>query len=375
VAKRDYYEVLGVSRNASLDEIKKAYRKAALQYHPDRNPGRKDAEEKFKEATEAYSVLSDPEARRKYDTFGHAAFDQSSGGFGFGGFPGFGDFSGFEDIFGDLFSTFFGAGPTSRTRRGRPGRDLMYDLEVTFEEAVFGTEKEIQIPRRCTCTECGGTGGKKGLPPEACRQCGGSGQLRVQQGFFTIARTCHVCAGAGRVITNPCPSCQGSGLQVVESKIKVKVPAGIDHGQRLKLRGEGESGTGGGGAGDLYVQISVKKHPFFERQDSEIICEVPITYSAAVLGAEIDVPTLDGKVKMRIPPGTPSGKVFRLKNKGVPVLGEERRGDQHVRVYVDVPKKVSAAHRELLEKLRDMEERELGSDAKGFFEKVKDMFG
>lgn len=375
MAKRDYYEVLGVSKNASLDEIKKAYRKCALQHHPDRNAGSPESEEKFKEATEAYSVLSDAEARSKYDTFGHAAFDQRSGGFGFGGFPGFGDFSGFEDIFGDLFSTFFGTASASRHARGRSGHDLRYDMQITFEEAVFGAEKEIEIPRRSACPECGGSGTQKGSRAETCRQCGGAGQLRVQQGFFTLSRTCHACGGSGQVIKNPCNTCHGSGLQSTQARVKVKIPAGIDHGQRLKLRGEGESGSSGGPAGDLYVQISVKKHLFFERQDTEIICEIPVTYSTAALGAEIDVPTLDGKVKMRIPPGTPSGKVFRLKNKGVPVLGEERRGDQHVRVYVDVPKKVTAAHREILEKLREVEERELAEETKSFFGKVKNMFG
>ncbi len=372
MAKRDYYEVLGVGRNASLDDVKKAYRKKALQHHPDRNPGDKSAEDKFKEATEAYSVLSDAEQRRKYDQFGHAAFDHTAHG-GFGGFEGFGDFSGFEDIFGDLFSSFFG-GSFTRSR-GRGGRDLRYDLEISFEEAVFGTEKEIAVSRRVLCDHCDGSGCKKGHHPETCPQCGGSGQIRIQQGFFAIGRTCHVCGGAGQHIKHPCETCSGTGLKAVSSKIKVKIPAGIDNGQRLKLRGEGESGMGGGPAGDLYVQVSVKKHPFFERQEYELICEVPISYATAALGAEIEVPTLEGKTTLKIPSGTPSGKVFRLKNQGVQYLGEMRRGDLHIRVYVEVPKRVSAARRELLEKLQTLEKEEGESDSKGFFGKVKEMFG
>ncbi len=367
--KRDYYEVLGVSKTATLEEIKKAYRKKALEFHPDRNPGNKEAEEKFKEATEAYSVLSESDSRRKYDQFGHAAFDQRSGGFeGFGG-----DFSGFEDIFGDLFSSFFGGGSFTRSR-GRGGRDLRYDLEISFEEAAFGTEKEIAIPRRAPCSVCDGSGAKKGTRPETCQQCGGAGQVRMQQGFFTIARTCPICNGSGQMVRSPCEDCQGLGLKSVNSKIKVKIPAGIDNGQRLKLRGEGELGVAGGSAGDLYVQIAVKRHPFFERQEAEIICEVPITFADAALGAELEVPSLEGKVKLKIPAGTASGKVFRLRNKGLPVLGEDRRGDQHVRVYVEVPKKLSTAKREILEQLRELEQREPSQDTKSFFEKVKEMF-
>ena len=375
MAKRDYYEVLGVSRDASLDEIKKAYRKKALQYHPDRNNGSKETEEKFKEATEAYSVISDADNRRKYDQFGHAAFEQGAGQ-GFGGFYGFGgDFSGFEDIFGDLFSSFFGGSVSGTRSRGRAGRDLRYDLEVSFEEAVFGVEREVTLNRRISCDDCGGSGIRKGSGRETCRHCAGSGQTRVQQGFFTIARTCSACGGNGYVIKDPCTKCSGSGLRATQSKIKVRVPAGIDSGQRLKLRGEGEPGQQGGPSGDLYVQVSVKSHPIFEREETEIICEVPISFSTAVLGAEIEVPTLEGKVKMRIPPGTPSGKVFRLKGKGVPFLGESRRGDQHVRVSVEVPKRLSPAYREALEKLREIEDQETSSEAKGFFDKVKAMFG
>lgn len=371
MAKRDCYEVLGVARTATLEEIKKAYRKKALEFHPDRNPGNAEAEEKFKEATEAYSILSDGDGRARYDQFGFAAFEQ-----GRGGFEGFGDFAGFEDIFGDLFSSFFGgqAGSRRAGSRTRSGRDLRYDLEVTFEEAVFGTEKEIEVPRRTMCEKCAGTGAKSGTKPEGCQQCGGSGQIRIQQGFFTIGRTCHVCSGTGQVVRDPCSACSGQGLKSSSAKIRVKVPAGIDHGQRLKLRGEGESGLAGGPAGDLYVQIGVRKHAFFERQDTEIVCEMPISYSDAALGAEIDVPTLDGSAKLRIPAGTATGKVFRLKSKGVPVLGERSRGDQHVRIMIDVPKKVSAERKQLLEKLRELDKKE-ASDHGSFFDRMKSMFG
>ena len=375
MAKRDYYEVLEVSKGASLDDVKKAYRKKAVQFHPDKNPGNKEAEEKFKEATEAYGVLSDAENRAKYDRFGHAAFSQ---GGGMGGFQG-GDFSGFEDIFGDIFGTFFGGGMGGDPRRGRgrSGNDLRYDMELLFEEAAFGCEKEITIGRRAKCDGCAGSGAAKGSSRERCPQCEGAGQIRVQQGFFTLARTCHACGGVGEVVKNPCSDCSGAGLKVKESKLKVKVPAGVDNGQRLKMRGEGEAGVGGGQNGDLYVQILIDEHPVFQRQDQEVICEVPITFSAAALGTEIEVPSLDGKLKLKIPAGTPSGKVFRIKNKGIPVLGSspQRRGDQHVRVYVHVPKQVSEEERELLEKLAKIQGTVVEDDSdKGFFDKVKDMF-
>jgi molecular chaperone DnaJ len=371
LAKRDYYEVLGVSRTVTLEEIKKSYRKLALQYHPDRNPGNKEAEEKFKEATEAYSVLSDADNRKKYDQFGHAAFDHRAAGaegFGFGG-----DFAGFEDIFGDIFSSFFGGGGGGG-RGGRGGRDLRYDLEVEFQEAVFGAEREITIGRRTSCLACGGSGAAAGSRISQCRQCGGAGQVRIQQGFFTLTRPCNVCQGAGQTIETPCKECRGSGERVAESKIKVKIPAGIDHGQRLKLRGEGEPGNKGAPAGDLYVQIAVKEHPFFERRESEIVCDVPIAYTTAVLGSEIDVPTLEGPMKLNIPSGTSSGKIFKLRNKGVPILGSNRRGDQHVRVHIEVPKRVSEEERELLTRLRELEAKAEDRDSKSWFDRVKSMF-
>jgi molecular chaperone DnaJ len=374
VAKRDYYEVLEVSRTASVEEVKKAYRKKAVQFHPDKNPGNAEAEEKFKEATEAYSVLSDSENRAKYDRFGHAAF--ANGGGGFGG----ADFSGFEDVFGDIFSSFFGGqagGDPRRGGRGRAGNDLRYDLDITFEEAAFGCEKEATIGRRSKCESCSGSGAAKGSSRQRCPQCEGAGQIRIQQGFFTLARTCHACNGVGEVVKDPCKSCSGSGLKVKESKLKIKVPAGVDNGQRLKMRGEGEAGSAGGANGDLYVQLQVEPHAIFQRQESELVCEVPISYAAAALGTEVDVPALEGKLKLKIPAGTQSGKVFRIKNKGIPVLGSspQRRGDQHVRVFVHVPKKLSDEEREILEKLATIQGttvEEAGS--KGFFDKMKDIF-
>lgn len=364
--KRDYYEVLGIGRSASGEEIKKAYRKNAIQFHPDKNPGDKAAEEKFKELSEAYSVLSDANSRQRYDQFGHAAFESGGNPFGFG------DFSGFEDLFGDIFSSFFGGQPNRRTR-GRSGRDLRYDLEIEFEEAAFGTEKTISVNRGQECDECSGTGAAKGSAPEQCGLCKGTGQVRITQGFFTISRSCHECNGSGQVIKNPCSGCSGAGIKMVKGKIAVRVPAGIDNGQRLKLRGEGEAGSGGGPAGDLYVQIAVKPHEIFERQDSEIICEVPISYADAALGAEIQVPTLEGLENLKIPAGTPGGKIFRLKNKGIQVLGTNRRGDQHVKVAIHVPKKVSQEHKTLLEKLKEVEKLEKDSP-KSFIDKVKQAF-
>ena len=366
MAKKDFYDLLGVSKSASQDEIKKAYRKAAIKYHPDKNQGDKVAEEKFKEATDAYSVLSNPEDRRKYDQFGHAAFEQGAGG----GFSG-GDFSGFEDLFGDIFSQFFGGDPRGRGR-GSSGRDLKYNLEVEFEEAVFGVEREISVQRREVCGTCEGDGAKPGTSRERCQQCAGQGQVAMQQGFFTISRTCPVCQGQGEIIRTPCETCKGLGREPKTSKIKVKIPSGIDHGQRLKLRGEGEPGMGGGVDGDLYVQIIVKEHPIFEREDFDLFCEIPINYSAAVLGTEIEVPTLEEKETLKIPAGTPSGKVFRLRQKGVPHLGSNMKGDLHVRLSVHVPKKLSDRQKELLEELRTLEGDHPVEEEKGFFEKLKE---
>lgn len=368
-AKRDYYDILGVERSASVEEIKKAYRKVALKHHPDRNPGDKAAEEAFKEASAAYQVLGDPERRAQYDRFGHAAFEQ---GGGFGGF----DFSaaGFEDIFGEVFGDFFGGARRGRSR-ARRGDDLRYDLEITFEEAVFGAEKTLRIPRLASCADCAGTGSKDGAPRDTCSACRGSGQIRFQQGLFSIAKSCAQCQGQGTVLRNPCRACDGSGAVRSQQSLSVKIPAGVDTGSRLKLRGEGEAGYNKGPAGDLYVIVHVREHPLFSRDGTNIVCDVPIGFTQAALGAEIDVPTPHGKVKMKIPAGTQSGNVFRLKGKGVPDLRGYGHGDALVRVVVETPRKLTAKQRELLEEFARLSGEEVHPIAKGFFDKVKEMFG
>jgi len=367
--KADYYELLGVNRNASADELKKAYRQAAKDYHPDRNPGDKAAEEKFKELSEAYQVLSDPEKRAQYDRFGHAAFEQGGAGFS-GGF----DFTNFEDIFSDIFGDFFGGGRGSR-HAGQRGEDLSYNLELSFEEAAFGTEKTISVPRTALCDTCHGKGAKPGTSPKTCPTCRGSGQVRYQQGFFTIARTCSQCGGQGTIITDSCTTCRGKGMVRTTASVKVKIPAGVDTGARLKLRGEGDVGIGGGPAGSLYIMIHVREHPLFARQGADVICEIPIRFPQAALGAEIEVPTLEGKIKMKIPPGTQSGKVFRLRGKGIASLRGAGRGDQLVRIVVEVPRQLSPKQRTLLEEFARLDGADVHPMSKGFFEKVKELFG
>ena len=368
-AKRDYYEILGVERGASVEDIKKAYRKVAMQHHPDRNPGDKAAEEAFKEASEAYQILGDAERRAQYDRFGHAAFEQ---GGGFGGF----DFSaaGFEDIFGDIFGDFFG-GPRRGRSRARRGDDLRYDLEITFEEAVFGAEKTIRVPRLSPCEECKGSGSRDGAPRETCTTCRGTGQLRFQQGLFSIAKTCGQCQGQGSVLRDPCRTCGGAGAVRKRQSLSVRIPAGVDTGSRLKLRGEGEGGQHSGPAGDLYVVLHVREHPLFRRDGTDIVCDVPIGFTQAALGAEIEVPTPHGKVKMKVPAGTQSGDVFRLKGKGVPDVRGYGHGDALVRVLLETPRKLTAKQRELLEEFARLSGEEVHPIAKGFFDKVKEMFG
>jgi molecular chaperone DnaJ len=372
--KRDYYETLGVSRGAGDEDLKKAYRRLAVQYHPDRNPGNKQAEERFKEINEAYQVLSDPHKRAQYDRYGHAAFQGPQGNGGFGGF----DFSqGFEEVFSDIFGDFFGTGRGRSRSRNRRGDDLRYDLEIDFEEAARGAEKVVKFQRLILCDACNGMrarGGSAGA--QTCPNCRGTGQVRTQQGFFSIATTCGQCRGEGMVISDPCPKCQGQGRLRKPVSLSVRIPPGVDNGSRLKLRAEGEAGFGAGQSGDLYVVVHVKEHPLFVRQDNDVVIEVPVSFPQAALGSEIEVPTLDGKVNLKIPAGTQSGKVIRLKGKGFPDLHGYGRGDQLARITVETPRRLSARQRELLEEFA----RASGEDvnhpmAKGFVDKLKEMFG
>jgi molecular chaperone DnaJ len=369
--KRDYYEVLGVERSASDEELKRAYRKLALKYHPDKNPGDKAAEERFKEIGEAYQVLGDAERRAAYDRFGHAAFEQ---GGGFGGF----DFSaGFEDIIGDLFGDFFGTGRGGRGSRSRArrGQDLQYQLEVTFEEAARGCEKTLSIPRLTRCATCNGSGAAPGTRPTQCQQCRGSGQIRFQQGFFAIAKTCGACNGQGTVIASPCADCNGNGARRRTHTLNVRIPAGVDTGSRLKLRGEGETGGNGGPAGDLYVVIRVAEHPVFLRDGVDLVCEMPVSFVQAALGTEVDIPSLDGPQKLKVPSGTQSGHLFRLRGLGVPDLNGYGRGDLVVRLTVETPRKLSARQRELLEEFARISGEEMHPMSKSFLEKVKSLLG
>ncbi|RME69448.1 MAG: molecular chaperone DnaJ [Nitrospirae bacterium] len=361
---KDYYKILGVSRNATQEEIKKAFRRLALKYHPDRNQGDKEAEEKFKEINEAYAVLGDPEKRAQYDRFGTADISGFETGFGFGSTT-FGEF--FEDLFEDFFGTFAG-----RRRRPRPqkGADLKYDLTITLEEAARGVEKEISIPRWQLCPDCGGSGARPGTSPVRCPQCDGTGYVRYQQGFFTVTRTCSRCQGEGTFIKDPCKNCNGSGKVRQYRDILLKIPPGVDEGSRLRVAGEGELGQYGGPPGDLYIFIHIKPHEFFQRKGDDLYCELPISFPQAALGGEIEVPTLYGTEKIHIPAGTSSGTEFVLKGKGMPRLGSSRRGNMVVRVYVDVPKKLTQKQRELLEEFA----RTLGEEPhKGIFEKIKDI--
>jgi molecular chaperone DnaJ len=374
--KRDYYEVLGVSRNATSDEIKKAYRKLARKYHPDANPGDKDAEAKFKEISEAYVVLSDPEKRAGYDRFGHAGAD----GQGFGGFEGFGDFGGL----GDIFEMFFGGGGRTRRRTGpERGQDIRTDMEISLEEAAFGLEREVKVPRVETCGTCGGSGAAAGSKPKTCLACAGTGQVQFTQstpfGRIVQSRTCDRCRGTGQVIEKPCPTCRGAGSVRKTRSIKVKVPPGVDNGSRLRLAGEGEAGTRGGPPGDLYVYIHVKQHKLFRREGDDLICEIPLSFVQAALGDEIDVPTLEGKEKLKIPEGTQPGTVFRIRGKGVPHLSGFGRGDQHVRIKVMIPGKLSEKQKELLREFARLDNGESvqgrgQAGDKSFFEKMKDAF-
>jgi molecular chaperone DnaJ len=377
VSKRDYYEVLGVDRQATEQQIKSAYRKLALKYHPDRNPGDKQAEEAFKEAAEAYAVLADPQKRSMYDRFGHAGVNASGAGGGAGFDPTI--FADFSDIFaglGDMFGfgDLFGGARRRRTGPQR-GSDLRYDLEITFEESYEGTETSILVPREETCTTCKGSGAAPGTSPETCAQCRGTGQLRYQQGFLTVARPCSNCRGTGRTISKPCTSCRGAGRVTKERKLTVKIPPGIATGQQLRLSGEGEHGLYGGPPGDLYVVVHVQEHPVFHREGDDLYCELPINFPTLALGGTVKVPTLDEPEDLTIPAGTQPGTRFRVRGKGMPNVNGRGRGDLHVIARVAVPKKLTREQKQLLEQLAaTMPAQADASEEKPFFERVKGIF-
>ncbi len=377
--KRDYYEVLGVEKGASAEEIKKAYRKSAMKYHPDRNPGDKEAEEKFKELGEAYEVVSDDEKRSRYDQFGFAGVDPNYGGGGGAGFGGFGGgFGGFD--FGDIFGDFFGGGGRRQSTQNMPrrGENVGARVDVTFEEAAFGVEKEVTARRIENCAECKGTGSSDGTT-ETCSQCRGSGQVQTVQNIMGMrmqsTTTCPQCSGRGKIIKNPCTTCRGKGKVYRNHKVKVNIPAGINDGQSVRLRGEGCVGSNGGPNGDMLVEVYVKSHPLFERDGADVYCEVPITFTQAALGAEIEVPTLDGKVKFDIPEGTQTGKLFSLSGKGIPYINNpRRRGDHRFTVVVETPTKLSKEQKELLQKLDESFEGKSNPKRKKFFDTIKDFF-
>ncbi len=366
--KRDYYEILGVGRDASEDELKSAYRKLALENHPDRNPDDAGAEERFKEASEAYAVLSDAEKRAKYDRFGHEAVGGPGG-------PGFQDFQGFGDIFNDLFGDLFGSRMGGRGRgRGQRGADLRYNLEIELTDVLEGKEVQVDLPKMMRCDPCEGSGARPGTTPEVCSRCQGSGQAIFQQGLFRISRPCDACRGEGQVIRDPCSQCRGSGRIEGQKTIKVRVPPGIEDGMRLRVAGEGEAGISGGPPGDLFVVILVAEHPFFVREGTDLLCEVPIQFVQAALGHEVEVPTLEGKVSLRIPEGTQSGKTLRLRGKGVPPVGSSTRGDQLVRIFVEVPTRLTDRQRELLEQFAEESDTAVSPVTKGFLDKLRDLF-
>lgn len=370
MGKRDYYEILGVAKGASDDELKKAYRRLAVQHHPDRNPGDKAAEDKFKEINEAYQVLSDPQKRQAYDQFGHAGLG-GMGGFGGGGFgEGFGSFSDiFDNIFGDIFG---GGGPGGGRASG--GIDLRYNLEITFEEAAFGVEKKIAFEKEANCETCRGSGAKAGTTPKPCKTCRGTGQVRFNQGFFVMTRTCSACMGRGQTIDEKCADCRGRGRVKRPTTVNVRVPAGIDSGQRLRLRGEGEIGEPGGQPGDLYVHVGVREHPLFQRENEHVILDMPITFVQAALGADVEVPTLGGTSSLRIPAGTQHGAVMRLKGKGIKRLNGAGNGDQLIRILVETPTQLSAKQKELLQAFDQEGSRESHPGIANFLSKFKEIF-
>jgi molecular chaperone DnaJ len=370
--KRDYYEVLGVNKDASDEEIKKAYRKLAMKHHPDRNPDSKDAEERFKEAKEAYEMLSDAEKRRAYDAYGHAGVNPQMAGAGEGG-PGFG--GGFAEAFGDIFGDIFGAG-RARSNVYR-GADLRYNLEISLEQAARGTETKIRIPAMEECETCKGSGAKPGTHPKTCSTCNGSGSVRISQGFFSIQQTCPTCHGTGKQIADPCASCRGAGRVKKHKTLQVKIPAGIDEGDRIRLAGEGEAGVNGGPPGDLYVVIHLKEHSVFQRDGDDLHCEMPISFTDAALGGEIDIPTLDGHAKIKIPPETQTGQTFRLRGKGIKGVRSSYPGDLLCQVAVETPIKLTERQRELLRELEEINKRDgdrHSPRAKSFMAKVREFF-
>jgi molecular chaperone DnaJ len=346
MSKRDYYELLGVQKNASENELKTAYRRLAMKYHPDRNPDDKQAEENFKEIKQAYEILTDPQKRAAYDQFGHAGIDAAMGGGGGGGFGGFG--SGFGDI-GDIFESVFGGGFRGNSRSSAfRGSDLRYDLSLSLEEVVAGSEVKIRVPTQVVCSTCDGSGAKPGTSPKTCSRCSGAGQVRITQGFFSVQQACPTCRGTGKIIPEPCRTCHGAGRVQEHKTLSVKIPPGVDSGDRIRLSGEGEAGVNGGPPGDLYVQINVRPHPIFTREDNHLFCEVPISIVTAALGGELEAPTLDGRIVLKIPPETQSGKVFRIRGKGVKPVRGGLAGDLNCRVIVETPVNLTPHQKELL---------------------------
>jgi molecular chaperone DnaJ len=376
--KRDYYEVLGVKREASADELKKAYRKIAFKTHPDRNPGDDEAERQFKEAAEAYEVLSDEQKKARYDRFGHAGLSGAGGGG-----PQFSSFESIFEAFGDIFGgggggggfgDFFGGGGGGGTRGGSRGASLKVQLEVSFIEAAQGTDRTIEIRREEECGDCKGSGAKEGSKPTACVMCGGRGQVQQTQGFFSLRTTCPRCRGEGRIIGDPCDGCSGAGTKAARREITIRIPAGVEDGTRMRLSGEGDAGTRGGGRGDLYVFISVLPHEFFERQGDHLVCEVPITFAQAALGATIEVPTLEGRQNLEIPRGTQTGRVFKLAGRGFKSLRGRGRGDEMVRVVLETPRTLSQRHEELLRELAELDKTEVSPRRRSFLDKIKSFF-
>lgn len=374
--KKDYYEVLELSKGAQEADIKKAYRRLAKQYHPDVNSGNKEAEAKFKELSEAYSVLSDSEKRSQYDRFGHEAFNAGGGGSGFSGFEGFG-FGGLDDLFENFMGGGFGRSKTKKTGPQR-GNDLQYAMEITFHEAAFGVTKDLNLTRMQACGTCNGSGAKPGTNPENCKQCNGTGQVRYSQstpfGQFVNVKACDVCRGEGKIIIHPCEACNGKGRISKNSKISINIPAGIDEGQTISLRGEGEPGLRGGSTGDLFVTVHIKPHPIFKREGFDVLCDVPISFTQACLGAEIDIPTIDGKVPYNIPEGTQTATIFKLKGKGIKHLRTNLRGDEYIRINIEVPTRLTQKQKELLRQFADVSGDEGLEQKKGFFNKMKDLF-